>query len=95
MAAAVDLQGLSYSAQYDELFAHPPLNTRLRVPKPSMEAQSKEPGAKLIPYSDVWAVQKLNNWVSRDPWTFTDALVGFFIPGKCQHSVKPQAHAVH
>ncbi len=82
MAAALDLQGLSYSAQYDELFAHPPLNTRLRLPKPSLKAQSKEPEAHLIPYSDVWAVQKLNNWISREPWTFTDAVVGVFISGK-------------
>ena len=65
MAVTKDLQGLSYSAQYDELFSHLPLNTRARIPKPSLEAQSKEPNAKLIPGSDVWATQKLNNWISR------------------------------
>ncbi|GAB4819844.1 hypothetical protein N2152v2_006890 [Parachlorella kessleri] len=65
MAVTKDLQGLSYSAQYDELFSHLPLNTRARIPKPSLEAQSKEPNAKLIPGSDVWATQKLNNWTSR------------------------------
>lgn len=64
------MQGLSYSKQYDELFSQPTLNTRQRIPKPSLEAQAKEPGAKRIPFSDVWTTPK-NGWVGREPWTFS------------------------
>lgn len=65
----------SYSAQYDELWASPPLDTRRRLPKPSLQAQAKEPGAKLVPLSKVWALPKLNNWVGREPWSLFDVAV--------------------
>ena len=45
-----------------------PPDTRQRCPKPSMEEQSKEPGAQLIPLSQgVWVVKKVNDWVEREP----------------------------
>lgn len=74
-------QGMSYSAQYEQLFSCPPLNSRVRLPKPSLEAQRSEPDALAIPGSEVYATRKLNNWVSREPWTFSDVVVGGFIAG--------------
>lgn len=66
----------SYSAQYDALFASKaPLDTRLRSPKPSMEEQSKEAGAHLIPLSAVWGEKKMSNWVGREPWSLIDLAV--------------------
>lgn len=65
----------SYSAQYDELWASTPLDARRRLPKPSMEAQAREPGAKLVPLSHVWALPKLNNWAGREPWSLVDLAV--------------------
>ncbi|PSC75319.1 Palmitoyl-monogalactosyldiacylglycerol delta-7 desaturase, chloroplastic [Micractinium conductrix] len=68
----------SYSAQYDELFTTkaPPPDRRQRFPKPSIEEQSKEPGAQLIPFSaSVWAKKKINNWLEREPWSPIDKTV--------------------
>ncbi|KAL4443614.1 hypothetical protein ABPG75_011351 [Micractinium tetrahymenae] len=73
----------SYSAQYDELWASPHnLDARRRLPKPSLEAQSKEPEAKLVPLSRVWALPKLNNWLGREPWSLFDIAVTGFIMGQ-------------
>ncbi len=70
----------SYSAQYDEISAKAPLDARRRLPKPSMQAQAREPGAKLVPLSSMWALPKLNNWISREPWSLTDVGVRIRAP---------------
>lgn len=81
----------SYSAQFDALFAaekrgQPPrarLDTRQRLPKPSMDAQAAAPGARRIPWSRVWATVKRGNWLGREPWSFVDVvvrLVGGWLP---------------
>lgn len=61
-----DFEGMSYSKQYDLLFEHPPLNSRLRLPKPPLELQAQEPGASRIPGSFVWAVQ-VRPWPGESP----------------------------
>lgn len=63
---AADFEGMSYSKQYDLLFEHPPLNSRLRLPKPPLELQAQEPGASRIPGSFVWAVQ-VRPWPGESP----------------------------
>lgn len=45
---------ISYAQQYNELFASPPLKTSTPIPKPSNAAQRKEPGARQIPFSNVF-----------------------------------------
>lgn len=71
------MAGDSFSAQYDALFSgKAPLDSRARLPKPSMEEQAKEPGAWLVPLSDgVYVKKKLNNWVEREPWSLIDLAV--------------------
>lgn len=53
-------EGLSYSQQYDELFAGP-MDRRVPLPKPSTAAQAREPAARRIPFSNVWATSKLRS----------------------------------
>ena len=83
-------KAISYSAQWDGLFGvqdgkplrEAPgrvLDTRQCLPKPSMEAQAREPGARRLPWTSrfpVWATRKLNNWLAREPWSFLDVTVG-------------------
>ena len=51
------LDELSYSKQYDTIFRQP-LNPRRTVPKPSFEAQKREPDGKRVLLSDVVATKK-------------------------------------
>jgi hypothetical protein len=67
MALPAGVEGLSYSAQYDVLLtADCGASRKKPALKPSPEAQSQEPGATRIPFSDVWAVKKKGvfNWGS-------------------------------
>jgi len=61
--------GVSYKEQFDELFAKP-LRTSRPVPKPSNEAQQREPKAVQVPFSNVFGT------LMRKPferaWTSTD-----------------------
>jgi stearoyl-CoA desaturase (delta-9 desaturase) len=58
-AGRADLNNLSYSRQYDELFKQQPLPIRQVVPKPSRAAQAAEPGGKPVLLSDVVATPKV------------------------------------
>ncbi|PRW39302.1 Palmitoyl-monogalactosyldiacylglycerol delta-7 chloroplastic [Chlorella sorokiniana] len=71
---------VSYSRQWDDLFDEAPLkaplprlDTKRCLPSPSMELQAREPGAKLVPFTqDIWVLPKLRNWLFREPWSFYD-----------------------
>eukprot|EP00887_Chlorella_sp_A99_P004239 scaffold15.g4239.t1 len=69
-------EGLSYSAQYDQIFANKlsEVDSRARLPKPDPAAQSHASGAHLVPFSDVAVTPKLPDFIGRrDGWTFFDA----------------------
>lgn len=78
------VQELSYSAQYDQLFKLP-LDPKKIVPKPSKAAQQLEPDGRKVPLSDVFSTQKVNLFKNRT-WAATDKqYIGFmlFIHGLC------------
>ena len=71
---------MSYSQQYDELFREKPLNIRKVVPKPSKEAQAREPGSGRVLLSDVATTSKRPLWFGRE-WNTTDFTYTAFIGG--------------
>ncbi|KAK9833143.1 hypothetical protein WJX74_008459 [Apatococcus lobatus] len=80
----LNLNLLSYSAQYDRLFSQP-IDAKKPVPKPSKEAQQEEEDAKKVLLSDVHSTQKTRLFTKRS-WEPTDkAYVGFmlFVHGLC------------
>lgn len=72
------LKELSYSKQYDTLFQSP-LNPKRAVPKPSFEAQTKEPDGKRVLLSNVVATKK-RTLFNRE-WNQTDLGYLAFILG--------------
>jgi len=72
------LKELSYSKQYDTLF-QAPLNPKRAVPKPSFEAQMKEPDGKRVLLSNVVATKK-RTLFNRE-WNKTDLGYLAFILG--------------
>ena len=74
--AAGPVAGMSYSAQYDELYATPLLINRM-VPKPSKQAQAEEPDGTRVPLSDVYATPKKG--LFNRQWTLKDVKYGAFI----------------
>ena len=63
------LAGVSYRAQFEELFSKP-LATNQPVPKPSNEAQQRESSAVKVPFSNVFAT--LMRKPSERAWSSTD-----------------------
>lgn len=63
------MKELSYSQQYDALFREP-LNPKRAIPKPSFEAQTREPKGKKVLLSDVVATKKRS--VLLRAWNKTD-----------------------
>ncbi|KAL4442947.1 hypothetical protein ABPG77_008438 [Micractinium sp. CCAP 211/92] len=57
--------GMSYDAQYDDIFSKP-LNLRKATPKPDPDAQGTVPGAKRIPFSDVYAKPRSKLFFGRE-----------------------------
>jgi stearoyl-CoA desaturase (delta-9 desaturase) len=57
--------GMSYDAQYDDIFSKP-LNLRKVTPKPDPEAQAQVPGARPVPFSDVYAKPKSRLFFNRE-----------------------------
>ena len=63
------LAGVSYRAQFEELFSKP-LATNQPVPKPSNEAQQRESSAVKVPFSNVFGT--LMRKPSERAWSSTD-----------------------
>ena len=80
----INLNLLSYSAQYDRLFSQP-IDAKKPVPKPDKQAQQEEEDAKKVLLSDVHSTQKTRLFTKRS-WEPTDkAYMGFmlFVHGLC------------
>lgn len=75
----LNLEGLSYSKQYDEVMKISPLPIKKMMPKPDRKAQADEPGNWQVPFSDVHAVKKRNLW-NRE-WNGVDLGYAGFIGG--------------
>nr|ANF04697.1 delta-9 desaturase [Chlamydomonas sp. ICE-L] len=76
--AVPKMSDLSYSAQYDQLFSEPKLQTK-PCKKPSVEAQNAEEGTKNVLFSEVKAKGKRNLWFNRD-YNATDKMfIGFIV----------------
>lgn len=67
---------MSYNEQFEALYQKP-LNARVAVPKPSKEAQTREPEGKNVLLSDVVATPKRP--ILRRKWKSTDLFYGGFV----------------
>lgn len=56
---------MSYDAQYDDIFSKP-LNLKKVTPKPDPKAQAKAPGARPIPFSDVYGKPRTKLFFNRE-----------------------------
>lgn len=73
---------LSYNQQYDQLYAGhggAALNLKKPVPKPVMDAQAHEQGAKKVLFSDVYGLPKRNLFFNREYNTNDLIYVGFMV----------------
>ena len=68
--------GMSYDAQYDDLFSQP-LNVRKVTPKPDPEAQAQVPGAKKVPFSSVFAKPRTKLFFNREFTTKDKMYAGY------------------
>jgi stearoyl-CoA desaturase (delta-9 desaturase) len=66
----VDWASMSYSQQYDQLYANAPLNILKPIAKPDKQKQREEPGSTKVLFSDVAVTQKKPMW--ERPWNTTD-----------------------
>jgi len=66
-----DVTDVSYAKQFERIFSRP-LERSKPVPKPSNEAQSREPIARRAPFSNVWGTLMRGPFSSTRTWTPTD-----------------------
>ncbi|MEO2194228.1 MAG: fatty acid desaturase [bacterium] len=72
---------LSYNDQYAHLYAEgaDKLNVRRPIPRPVRDLQEKAPGAKKVPFSDVYGLPKKNLFFNREYNTNDKIYLGFML----------------